>query len=146
MLTNEQVLKVLAAELDAQVGREAIPAGVHTFGVRLTLDLKGSVVVGEDTEYTPTADISLLAVLARFAEKAGVVGPRLLEMLTESCQEAFEAGEPTGDYIEHTKAALRLVREKVTSKLPKKPRKGAVRRAVKVDVVDVEPVTLTEVA
>jgi hypothetical protein len=145
MLTNEQMMAVLAAELKDQYGSVDLPVGVHTIGTRLTLDLQGSVIRGEDTDYTPTADISLLAVLARFAEKAGVVGPRLLDMLTAACLEAFEAGEPTGEYIEHTKAALRLVRERVTRKLPRKPRKGALRRAVKVDMVAHEPVELNAV-
>lgn len=134
-----QFLKVLAAELTHKTKHESLPVGVHTLDGQVTLLLQGGVIKNPRENYTPTADIPLLAVLARFAQKAGVVGPRLLEMLQEACTEALEQGEPCGDYIEHTKEALRLVREKVTSKLPQKEREGATRRALAVTVTDFVP-------
>lgn len=146
MLNREQLMRVIAAELSSEYKDEDMPVGVHSFSSRVTLEVSGSIIQGEEGEYTPTADISLLAVLARFAQKAGVVGPRLLDMLTESCLEAFEAGEPTGDYIEHTKEALRMVRERVTKKLPLKKRKGALRRACMVTVAEVASVVQPAVA
>jgi hypothetical protein len=146
MLTPQQIAKVVAEQLKDEYATIDIPPGVHTFSARLTLDVEGSVLKLHPQEYTPTAEIPLIAVLARFAEKAGVVGGRLLEMLTEAATEALDKGEPVGDYIEHTKEALRKVREKVTSKLPRKTRSGPTRRALKLEITHFVPIQQRETA
>ena len=140
MLTPQQIIKAVAAEMNENNKTVDVPEGVHTFKARIVVDVEGSIDQQPAQPYTPTVEIPLLAVLARFAEKSGVVGPALLDKLTEACQEAMEQGAPVGHYIEHTQEALRLVRERVIGKLPKKQRKGALRRALRVEVVQFVPV------
>jgi hypothetical protein len=135
MLNRDQVLKVIQAELRKQAEGVVIPEGLHKVNVRVALQIEGTVKQEPEQEYTPTAEIPLLPVLARFAAKVGVGGPKLLQLLSESCREAFAEGEPAGDYIECTKEAIRVVREELVNTLPKKTRAGVLRRTLQLTVL-----------
>lgn len=138
VVNNNALMKAVAAELETMTKGIRIPEGLHTFDEVITLRVSGSAMQLEDQLFTPTAEIPMLAVLARVLERTGWSGDHVAKYLTEAITEALNAGEPVGEYIEHTKEAMRKVREKITNKLPKKTRTGAFRKTVKIDVLTVE--------
>jgi hypothetical protein len=137
MYTHTQILKLVHVKLKELAGDEVLPAGVETIKARVTIDLAGAVEQKPAEEYTPTAEIPLLSVLAFVAQHAGDNWRRALNPILKACLAAARQGEPAADYLEHTKAALRKVREAVTRKLEKKIRAGKLKTALQLDVVKI---------
>ncbi len=96
------------------------------FVVRVT----GSVEKLDDEMVAPTVSIPLIAALALFWEKAGIVRDRALAMLREALEEAMTAkvkeDASIKDRIKDIDEAVKAIRKDLIAKLPKMPREGKV--------------------
>jgi hypothetical protein len=112
--------------------------GSHEIDETLTVRVKGVLKKGEDTTYTPTADIPLKAALALVLEKAGVVGDAAANMLVEAMTEALEADADKNDALaarmKDVDKAMTRVKEAAEA-LPAKNRKGPVTGKIALEVI-----------
>tara|TARA_Y100000034_G_scaffold133414_1_gene198813 strand:- start:36 stop:521 length:486 start_codon:yes stop_codon:yes gene_type:complete len=124
--------------------KKSISPGNHLVADSVVIQVNGSVNRSEDEEYTPTTEIPILATLAIFIEKSGIVADNVSAMLLEAMQEAIlhengETGEATDATSTETitarlkdiERAMERVRE-LTAELPLKERAG--KTTVKVNV------------
>ena len=144
MLTTAQILRILAAELEAKHGEEPISVGAHALRAAISLRIDGSVEQKPAQLYTPSVKIPLLTVLALVAERGGVKRERLEELIVEAAVEAHRNGEPLTEWLDVTKAAERRARERIAAKIEPEERRGPLRRIVtlsdvRVDAVRMEP-------
>lgn len=113
--------------------------GRHEVHGKITFQVDGFITKGNDTEYTPTVDIPLLATLALVLEKSGFTREYSKSLLTQAMQEAIVLGQQGSEAIKERvkdiETAMAEVRE-VTNALPKKTRTGPTRVQAEVKVVD----------
>ncbi len=140
---GKKMNKILTAALSnalaktAKSDRDSLPVGRHALDETVTLRVTGSVLVSEDTEYTPTASIPLKAALALFVRYSGVTGQAAMDALTRAMTEALETGTNAAQNMREMAildAAEATVRAGLTD-LPKAPRKGPVTVQVAVSQV-----------
>lgn len=141
----------LANALDKQAKpvKGNLSPGVHIVDETVTVRVTGKVTKGEDVDYTPTAEIPILPVLAILIEKSGAVGMNLANMVSEAMSEAIlygqnrenEDGEALPDMtsreaiearLKDLKSVMERVRE-ATDALPDKTRAGGTRVKVTVE-------------
>ena len=127
-------LSKIVADKAAKVARDAIGPGAYP--VDLTIRIAGTVQVGEDTTYTPTAELSPLLLLAVIARKAGCVGPHATAYAMEIAREAIALGVSGAEVEPELAAAVEAARKECAAALPPKARKGAVKVAVSVEMAD----------
>jgi hypothetical protein len=133
---------LLAKAIEKAVSKPAkglnLTVGAHEVDETITVRVKGTLKKGEDTTYTPTADIPLKAALALVLEKAGVVGDAAANMLVEAMTEALEADSDKNvalaERMNEVDTAMERVKA-VAAKLPAKPRKGSVTGKVELEIV-----------
>lgn len=108
-------------------GLNPVSPGEYDFDETVTLNVKGTVVKNEPGEYTPTADIPLLATMALFLEKAGFQRELAKRLLTEAMLEALDENIQASDYVaervKDIEAAMVHVQD-IVGKLPKRTRQG----------------------
>lgn len=113
--------------------------GRHEVHGRVTFEVNGVIVKSNDSEYTPTVDIPLLATLALVLEKSGVTRENSKKLLIEAMQEAIVFGQSgsgaVSERVRDIETAMAEVRQ-VTAALPKKTRSGQTRVQAEVKVVD----------
>lgn len=131
------IAKTIAKGLDLEPGTYPIDATV-------TLRVTGAVQRQKDVEYIPTTSIPLKATLALVLKRAGFQRERAIELLVGAMTEALKAEKNGADVIgdaDLIAEAEKMVRERITEKLPKKKRKGATK--VTAVVTEVTPATET---
>ena len=110
-------------ETDLLTGRQYVD---EEFVVRVT----GSVEKLDVEMVAPTVSIPLIATLALFWEKCGVVRDRALIMLREALEEAMTAkvkeDASIKDRIKDVDEAVKAIRKDLIAKLPKMHREGKV--------------------
>lgn len=115
--------------------------GQTCFRGKVVIDLDVSVLRGEDEEYTPTAEIPILKVLALCLSRAGFQRQAIEQLIVNSVTEAVNQDAKIDEILKVTESAIERVKKEVQSKLPKKKRagktqvKGVVRLA---DVISLE--------
>jgi len=109
----------------------------------------GKITKGEDVDYTPTAEIPILPVLAILIEKSGAVGINLANMVSDAMTEAILYGQDRANVdgdrlpdlssreaiearLKDLEAVMEKVR-KVTGDLPLKTKSGGTRCKVTVE-------------
>ena len=132
-LSQKQLCKVLAAELKDLYGAEALKPGRMEIGTRLAIDVHGMIEQKPTTLYVPTAEIPVLDVLARLVH-LGHLKMRTLENLADLIIESLTAGRQPGEGLDFAKSALALVRQRLTSQLPKKERAGQLIRNLELKI------------
>ena len=110
-------------ETDLLTGRQYVD---EEFVVRVT----GSVEKLDLEMVAPTVSIPLIATLALFWEKCGIVRDRALIMLREALEEAMTAkvkeDASIKDRIKDVDEAVKAIRKDLIAKLPKMHREGKV--------------------
>ena len=123
---NETIKTLLAktwknAEANLSPGRHEID---EEFVVRVT----GSVEKLDDEMVAPTVSIPLIAVLALFWEKCGVVREHALAMLRDALQEAMtnkvKEDASIKERIKDIDVAVKAIRGDLIAELPKMHREG----------------------
>jgi hypothetical protein len=126
-----------AEDADFAPGRHYID---EEFVVRVT----GSVEKLDDEMVAPTVSIPLIAALALFWEKAGIVRDKALAMLRESLHEAMHANvkedQAIKERIKDVDQAVKAIRQELIASLPKMHREGKVL----IDGLRVEVTTLDD--
>ena len=146
---DARVVTALAKALTkvAKARRDEIPAGNVKVDQEVTLRCTGEVLTLEDGEQTPTSHIPTVLSWALFIHHAGITGPAAVKALVNAMTEAMEISALTGDAREEAEAKIGAIADlnaamdmvkKEMKKLPKKPRRGAVRPKVAVNVELVE--------
>lgn len=117
--------------------------GQTSFRGKVVIDLDVNLLRGEDEEYTPTAEIPILKVLALCLSRAGFQRQAIEQLIVNAVTEAVNQDAKIDEILKVTELAIERVKQEVQSKLPKKTRagktqvKGVVRLA---DVISVEEV------
>lgn len=132
---NDAILTAIAKSIKAA----PLLPGRHEVKGKVTFQVDGVVIKGEDVDYTPTVDIPLLTTMALLLEKSGITREHSKKLLIESMQEAIVFGqqgaETVSERVRDIEAAMEQVRE-VTDALPKKTRTGATKVQATVKVVE----------
>jgi hypothetical protein len=102
--------------------------GRHDVDETFLVRVSGSVEKCDDEMVAPTVSIPLIAVLALFWEKAGIVREHALAMLREALQEAMTAkvkeDKHIKDRIKDVDEAVKAIRQGLIAGLPKMHREG----------------------
>ena len=102
--------------------------GCHRIDEEFVVRLSGTVEKLDDEVVAPTVSIPLIAALALFWEKAGIVRERALAMLREALQEAMTAkikeDASITQRIKDIDAAVKAIRSDLIAGLPKMHREG----------------------
>ena len=123
---NETIKTLLAkcwknAEANLSPGR-------HDFDEEFVVRVTGSVDKLDDEMVAPTVSIPLIAVLALFWEKCGIVREHALAMLRDALQEAMTAkvkeDASIKERIKDVNEAVKAIRKELIAELPKMHRDG----------------------
>jgi hypothetical protein len=125
-MTNETI-KALLAKTWKNESADLAP-GKHYFDEEFTVRVNGTVTKKPDDFAAPTVSIPLIAVLALFWEKAGIVRDHALAMLRDALREAMTADVKEDaqikERIKDVDAAVKAVRKELIAELPKMRRAG----------------------
>lgn len=134
-LTALAISRAISAK-EASAAREGITAG--TYDVDLTVRVKGTIEVSEDTDRPPTTSIPVKEVLALFLARSGCTREHSIALLRECLTDALRddvrgqgAIEAAADIDREFKKAV----AEITNSLPRNPVKGAVKAHVTTDLV-----------
>lgn len=135
--------------------KKNLSPGCHIVDETITLRVSGNIDKGDIVEYTPTCSIPLLATLAIFIEKSGVVGDSIANMLLDSMQEALIFGKKREDadgnelpditateLIEERMKDIEKAMERVkklTADLPKEEKSGPTRVKIEFEEATFKP-------
>lgn len=124
------LLARLAKKGDA-AARAEITAGTYKVEP-FTVTVKGGTIeVGEDEPYTPTASIPLIPTLTIALHRAGFQREAIAQMILDAAAYAINNGGKVGDEMEATVAYLsgeiKDLQKKLSEGLPTKTRKGKVK-------------------
>lgn len=137
---DNATLTALARELSRQAtkARDELPTGEHEIDATVTLHVSGTVDVGEDVYYRPTASIPLKKALALFVRYSGVTGPAAMDALVRAMRDAVYTPEEALDELADLEHAEKQVLAGL-ERLPPALRRGAVRVDVAVEAVEQLP-------
>lgn len=123
-------------EKDLKVLRDGIEEGANV-GFQLTAKCEGRLTRGVATEALPTASLLSEAIFAETIRRLGVTARAWEIKLFEVAMEALVHGAPIKDKLiaEHPELlqVMYLVKQDVISKLPKQPRRGAIKVIASLD-------------
>ncbi len=118
--------------------------GRHRINEEFVVRITGSVEKLDDEMAAPTVSIPLIAALALFWEKCGIVRDKALAMLRESLQEAMtekvKEDSAIKARIKDVDQAVKAIRQELIASLPKMHREGKVL----IDGLRVEVTTIEE--
>ena len=102
--------------------------GRHYIDEEIVVRITGSVEKLDDEIVAPTVSIPLIAVLALFWEKCGIVREHALTMLRQALQEAMTAkvkeDASIKERIKDVDEAVKAIRQDLIATLPKMHREG----------------------
>lgn len=113
--------------------RNELAPGTHE--VDFTARIQGSIIVGEDEEYTPTTSISLIGAMCLAVRRMGIQRGPFLDTMKEVCTEAMQADEETRKALMEELGVKEFEAEfksRLTTQLPKATRKGKIKTALTV--------------
>ncbi len=104
--------------------------GRHYVDEEVLVRISGSVEKCDDELVAPTVSIPLIAVLALFWEKCGIVREHALTMLRQALQEAMTSKVKEDKHIKErikdVDEAVKAIRQDLIANLPKMHREGKV--------------------
>lgn len=118
--------------------RAAVAAG--KYDVDAVVRLTGTLSVGNDYDTVPTVSLPIKEVLALFVARAGFTRERSMQLLVECVHDAIaEDGHGAGEVaarVAEVDEYLADIKAEVLAKLPRQPRKGAVKAKLSVEVLE----------
>ncbi len=145
MLNPNQALKALGIELADLHDAEVLPEGTHPLAGTLELAFSGAVEQGPGIMAAQNLTLPLPLVLAILSE-AGVKADVLTQTVIKAAALAAKEKKPVSEQIDLWTGAIKDARELVLAKLPKVPKKGALRRILTISDVLVQGTGLEAVA
>ena len=146
-MQNAQALRTIAlSKLTAGKARGEMEVGKHEvdFLARIT----GSVTVGQDEDYTPTAEIPIIPTLALFIRYCGITREAAEKALIRAMTDAIDNGETGKNKRDCILATIsqeqRIIDEMMTrvtaaaAKLPKRKKNGKVTSKLTAEQFDVD--------
>jgi hypothetical protein len=119
------------------VSRAAVAPG--TYLIDEMVRVSGTMTVGTDYDTAPTVSLPLKEILALFVARAGCTREASIALLLSCVRDAIaEDGRAAGEIAERSsqvEEALETVKREVIDKLPRQPRRGAVKAKLTVEVV-----------
>jgi hypothetical protein len=120
--------------------RDALAAG--TYEVDELVHVHGTLTVGKDYETTPTVSLPVKEILALFVARAGFTREHTMALLVDCVSDAIDkSGHGAGEVASKVEAVdeyLEAIKKDVLAKLPKVPRKGAVKAKLVAEAVGSE--------
>lgn len=127
----------LNAIKSSESDRAAVASGKYE--VDAVVRLTGTLNVGNDYDTVPTVSLPVKEILALFVARAGFTRERSMQLLVECVSEAIaEDGHGAGEVaarVAEVDEYLGAIKAEVLSKLPRQPRKGAVKAKIEVEVL-----------
>lgn len=121
--------------------RAAVAAG--KYDVDAVVRVSGTLSVGADYDTTPTVSLPVKEILALFVARAGFTRERSMQLLVECVHDAIaEDGHGAGEIaarVAEVDDYLSAIKAEILDKLPRQPRKGAVKAKIAVEVLETEP-------
>lgn len=112
-----------------KAARDAVKPG--KVDIRASIQLAGSLRIGEESEVIPTYKIPLITTLALMAQRMGVTRDSTLKLIAEVVSEAFSNRESPDEallaLIKDAEKEIERIRKELVTKLPKESRKGQAR-------------------
>lgn len=114
----------------SEEAREAVSPGAYTIDQEVVVHLKGSLKVGEDSEYTPTTSIPYKTAFALFLRYSGVTREAGMAALVQAMTDAIQLGAEGEESAELVAAMADIAEAEATVQkgldaLPKKTKQGA---------------------
>lgn len=134
-LTTLALSRAVSSKED-KVAREGVAPG--TYDVDVTVRVRGTIEVLDDTEKTPTVSIPLKEVLALFVARSGCTREHSLALLRECMADALRdgvKGEGAVAAAADIDAEYKRAVKDMLAGLPKTPVKGAVKADVEATLV-----------
>jgi len=114
----------------AKDARDNLAVGKVAVNATVTIAVSGEVVVGADTEKTPTASIPVKEVLALFIARSGCTREAGIRLLRECLTDALTHGVEGAGVINAAAdidAEFKAEVSRLTASLPKTPVRGSVK-------------------
>jgi hypothetical protein len=123
--------------------------GRHYINEEFVVRVTGSVEKLDDELAAPTVSIPLIAALALFWEKAGIVRDKALAMLRDSLREAMQDNVKEDGAIKQrikdVDQAVKAIKQELIAGLPKMHREGKVLiDGLRVEITAMEEATVSE--
>lgn len=117
----------------------ALEPGRYEVDTEITLRFAGEVLRSEDCEYTPTAHIPLVPVMALLLQRAGIDREASEALIVRCATDALECGGSVAgeleERIDDAEVALATLKARFAASLPKEKRKGPTKISGKIQVV-----------
>jgi hypothetical protein len=121
----------------SEEARDALRPG--TYAIDELVRVTGTVTIGADYQTTPTVSLPVKEILALFVARAGFTRKHTMQLLVECVSDALaKNGRGAGEIASKVDAVdeyLAAIKNDVLAKLPKVPRRGAVRAKLAVEAV-----------
>ncbi len=137
MLTPDQLLLTLGIKLADLYEEEVIPQGTHPITGTVSFGFSGAIEQLAGVMAAPNLTLPLPMVLAILAE-AGVKADVMTQAITKAVALAAKEKTPVSEQIEVWSGAIKEARALVLSKLPKVPKKGALKPVIAISDILVE--------
>lgn len=126
--------RLAMSKISAGDARDIVKPGVYN--IDTTVNIKGTITVGEDYETTPTANIPILPVMALLVQRMGFQREKAMKLIVDAINESIADKDTTvlenlqKDTAE-IEAAIEVVRKGIISKLAKVKANGKVTHKLK---------------
>jgi hypothetical protein len=126
--------RLAMSKISAGDARDIVKPG--TYDIDTTVNIKGTITVGEDYETTPTANIPILPVMALLVQRMGFQREKAMKIIVDAINESIADKDTTvlenlqKDTAE-IEAAIEVVRKGIISKLAKVKANGKVTHKLK---------------
>lgn len=138
MLSNEQVLKVLARELTDRYGKVPLEEGNADVHATFTIEMHGGVNQKPEQFYTKV-EIPLPALLGHLAHLIDLEGHDLVQEICEAAKRAALEKEPETPDMNAIASGLALAKAQLAKLLPKASRHGELVRVLELSINQAEP-------
>ena len=129
--TQALLLARLASKADKSA-RAAVTAGEHEVEP-FTVTVGGTLTISEDTTYSPTTSIPLLATMVVALHRAGVqregIAAAIIDAATAATANGGKVEDELADTFSYVEREVKQLKAALSEKLPKKKRAGAVKAA-----------------
>lgn len=121
--------RLAMSKISAGDAREGLTPG--TYNIDTTVNIKGTLTVGEDYMTTPTANIPILPVLGLLIQRMGFQREKAMQIIVDAINESIDNKDSTvkmnlENDVKEIEKAIEVVKKGITEKLTKVKANGKV--------------------